>query len=55
MSAHGCNELCDLDERFHEIQKYEGEFEAWSAYTEEIREILLKKIEGYYYLLIKLK
>lgn len=55
MSAHSCNELCDLDERFHSIQKYEGESEAWYATKEEMIEFCLKKMGEYYELIQKIK
>lgn len=44
MSVHSCNELCDLHYRFHEIQKYEGESEAWYASKGDMREFLIKKM-----------
>lgn len=44
MSAHSCNELCSLDKRFHEIQKYEGEYEFWNASKQEMKEFLWKKV-----------
>lgn len=54
MSVHSCNKLCDIDIEFHNIQKYEGESEAWSASPDEMREFLHKKIEKTYSLLRKL-
>lgn len=54
MSVHSCNELCELDDSFHSIQKYEGENEGWCATHNEMREWIHKKIEKYYSLLRKL-
>ena len=45
MSVHSCNELCNIDERFHEIQKYEGESESWYASRDEMKDFLLKRIK----------
>jgi len=47
MSCHSCNELCKIDVRFHEIQKYEGAWEGWSATKDEMREYLINKIREY--------
>lgn len=55
MSAHSCNELCELHDRFHEIQKYEGEHEAWYASKEDMRDFLVKKMVEFVELLSLLK
>ncbi len=55
MSIHGCNELCDLDDRFHSIQKYEGYFTCETATKEEMRDYLTKRISELAELLAKLK
>lgn len=44
MSAHSCNNLCEMDRRFHDIQKYEGPYEAWYADADKMREFLAKRI-----------
>lgn len=54
MSAHACNELCSLDDRFHNIQKYEGEYDSWYADKDQMRNFIHKKIEELYELLRKL-
>jgi len=54
MSVHSCNKLCELDDEFHKIQKYEGESEMWWATPNEMREFLHRKIEKIYNLIRKL-
>ena len=45
MSVHSCNELCEIDDRFHDIQKHEGEYESWSSDKAEMVNFLFKRIE----------
>ena len=54
MSAHSCNDLCDLDDKFHDIQKYEGESEVWSASRDEMKAFLLNRISELLELIKKL-
>lgn len=48
MSIHSCNDLCELDERFHDIQKYEGGGELWAeiggASKEEMKNYIYKRV-----------
>ena len=45
MSAHSCNQLCRLHERFHVIQKYEMESEIADLSPSEMREHLMGEIK----------
>ncbi len=54
MSIHGCNDLCNLDRRFHDIQRNEGDFSCETADKEEMREYLTKRIGELAELLAKL-
>lgn len=51
MSAHSCNELCELSEEFHDIQKHEGPHEAWYASKQEMRALLNERLHETYKLL----
>lgn len=44
MSAHSCNELCEIDEKFHEIQKTDYEFRGLNASKDEMKNLLTRKI-----------
>lgn len=41
MSCHSCSELCDIDERIHDIIKHCGPHEAWHPTRTEFLMFLL--------------
>ena len=55
MSCHSCNELCEIDREFHDIQK-NGRHEGWRASKEDTEKWIMDQLHektAYYYSLIE--